>query len=418
MQKAITGDIGMSGVRAPFWGWRMVAIAFLAQNCAIGLCYGGYGPLIETLQEKFGTSRALAASGLSVMSLMMGLCSPLVGWLAQRWSLRVLMLAGASGNAAGYLLLSMASSIEMVLAIFALVIGPSVCLLGIVPTSTLISNWFLTARGRALGIINTSFFIFLAPVATATVLQLFGLRAVFLSGALIFLMLLPVLGFVVTRPEDVGQTQLGRGEAAPGSTIQPAIPASARQIMANPSFWMLGIMIGLLTAAGIMMLTHLVPMARSMGIGLEAASLLLSIYGMAGVLGALLFGWLADHVGGRVAVAIMALGWIPPWMMLLLADGSFPFMLILSIWMGLFSGSVVVLLGVTMGEWIGQTDFARAMGLVYFIKIPFMFVAGPLAGFIYDRTGSYDLAIMIHAGSFLAVGLAALLYRPPEQRAA
>ncbi|GLV24156.1 MFS transporter [Sphingobium sp. Cam5-1] len=413
-QETATGSFGMRSASAPFLGWRMVAIAFLAQNCAVGLCYGSYGPLIETLQAEFHTSRTLAASGLSALSLVMGLCSPMVGALTHGFSLRLLMMIGAIGNAAGFFLLSMAGSIEMVLAIFGLIIGPSVCLLGVVPTSTLISNWFLLARGRALGIINTSFFIVLAPIATATILQTLGIRAVFLSIALIFVTLLPVLAFVVTRPEDVGQTQWGQDQAAIAPAPRPEKAASSREIMTSKPFWVLGIIIGLLTAAGIMMMTHLVPMAQSMGIGLESASLLLSIYGMAGVLGALLFGWLADRVGGRLAIAIQAFAWIVPWLLLLAVDGDFVTMLLLSIWIGLCSGSVVVLLGVTMGQWMGQANFGRAMGLVYFIKIPFMFVAGPLGGFIFDMTGSYRWAIILHATTFLGVGLAALLYRPRQ----
>lgn len=411
-ETAVSRDLDVPAASAPFWGWRMVAIAFLAQNCAVGLCYGSYGPLIETLQTEFHTSRTLAASGLSVMSLFMGLSSPMVGALVQRFSLRMLMVLGAIGNAIGFFLLSIAGSIEMVLAIFGFVIGPSVGLLGIVPTSTLINNWFLAARGRALGIINTSFFIFLAPVAAATILQIFGMRAVFASIAVIFVALLPILAFVVTRPEDIGQTQLGRTAAVAIPHAPTDEAASSWQIATSKPFWMLGILIGFLTAAGIMMLTHLVPMAQSKGIGLESASLLLSVYGMAGVLGALLFGWLADRVGGGMAMGIQALTWIPPWMLLLTVEGNFSIMLLLSIWMGLCSGSIVVLLGVTMGEWIGQANFARAMGLVYFLKIPFMFVAGPLGGAIFDLTGSYDWAIILHAVTFLGVGLVALLYRP------
>jgi len=46
------------------------------------------------------------------------------------------------------------------------------------------------------------------------------------------------------------------------------------------------------------------------------------------------------------------------------------------------------------------------MGYGYPLKIPFTFGSVPLAGYVYDRTGSYDAALLIFIAAFLAAALA------------
>ena len=403
-----------------FAGWRMLIIAFLAQNCAIGMNFGVYGTIVSPLQDHFGTSRALAASGLAFMTLSMGLLSPVVGSLMQRYSLKVLMLSGAALNALGYVLLAYAPSIYAVLAIYTFVVGPGVCLLGVIPSSTLINNWFAAGRGRALGFVNTPAFVSLFPIITASMVQALDLRGVFIMVALIFVALLPLLMMVVTTPADVGQHPLGgslldegsRPESSAKETHEPARGMSGRDILLHPSFQIIWIGIGTLTAGGVMMTTHLVPLAMDKGLDMQSAALLLSAFGVAASIGSLLFGWLADRIGGARALVVQSLSWTLPWMALLFLDANILGLLLVSASIGVMSGGIVGLLGVIANSWLGPENFGRVMGYVYFFKVPFLFGAAPFAGFLFDRTGSYDLTLIIHIVSFVCVGMMFILYKP------
>lgn len=399
--------------KSGFAGWRMLAIAFLAQNCAIGLNFGLYGTLVETIQTQFSTTRALASSGLAVMTLFMGLLSPLVGSLIRLASLRTIMIAGTMCNAAGYAALALADSILVLLAIYGLILGPGAAMLGVVPSSTLVSNWFVHGKGRALGLVNAPFFVFLFPMLAAALLGWRGLDAVFLLGAAIFLILLPLLFLVVDRPEDIGQRPLETAEAA----AEPPAPTAGQSVnpWRQPAFVVAGLAVGTLTAGGLTIATHLVPMALEKQLALQPASVLLSAFGIAGALGALLFGWLADRIGGPRAMAVLALAWIPPWIALLMAGPNFPELLVIAILIGTMSGGIVGLGGVILNEWLGRAAFGRALGHLYLFKVPFLFGAAPFAGYLFDRTGSYRLALSIHIASFLAVALMLLLYRPTRR---
>lgn len=187
---------------------------------------------------------------------------------------------------------------------------------------------------------------------------------------------------------------------------------SSLEILRNPAFLVLTLGIGILTAGGLMMVTHLVPLALDRGIGLASASLLLSAFGIAGAAGSLVFGWVADRIGGPMALTIQSLAWTLPWTALLFAGDDYPALFLLAVLMGLCSGGIVGLCGVVMNQWLGPQNFGRAMGCCYLLKVPFLFGAAPLAGFMFDRTGGYTASILLHIASFVGVGLMFLFYRP------
>src|SRR5882757_3076140 len=128
MTRAMTRE-----ARAPFSGWRMVALCFVVLNCALGVNFAAYGSLVEAIQREFATSRAIAASGPSVLNLAMGLLAPFAGAVMRGVPLRRLMAAGALMNAAGYLLITQLHSAYAMLACYALLIGPGFCLIGVIP---------------------------------------------------------------------------------------------------------------------------------------------------------------------------------------------------------------------------------------------------------------------------------------------
>ncbi len=50
---------------------------------------------------------------------------------------------------------------------------------------------------------------------------------------------------------------------------------------------------------------------------------------------------------------------------------------------------------------IGSQSYAVGAGVLRGVELPFVLVASPLAGFIYDATGSYQMAFFILSGLLL-----------------
>ncbi|WP_340314524.1 MFS transporter [Rhizorhabdus argentea] len=265
----------MSDARTSAEQWRTVAILFLILNLALGVNFAGYGSLVGAIEAEFATTRALASAGLSMLTLALGLISPLVGGLMRRVPIRLLMAVGIVLNAGGYLLLSQLHSILGLLACYALLIGPGFCLFSVVPCTAIIANWFDQRRGRALGIINMPVGNSAMPVAAAVMLTSYGLRATFIGGAVLLLALLPLLLLLRERPATAAR-------AADAPALPPKTkPLSVAAILGSPAFLVLTLGISLLSAGGLVMVTHLVALGMGRGLELSSASLLLAAFGLA-----------------------------------------------------------------------------------------------------------------------------------------
>ncbi len=407
----MSGEAAVAGARTSFLGWRMVALAFLVLNFALGINFTAYGALVEAIQREFATSRALASAGPSVLNLAMGLLAPFAGAVMRRVPLRTLMIIGALMNAGGYLLITQLHSIYLMLASYALLIGPGFCLLGVIPCTTLVSNWFIEGRGKAIGIINMPLGNTLMPLVAAFLLQSFGLRMTFLACGLLLLALVPLILMIIDRPDRIGQQARG-AQIALDDAAHKAAAMTSGQILRFPPFWVLTLGVGLLSAGGMVMVTHLVALGMGRGLALPSASLLLAGFGVAGVAGAPIFGWLSDKVGGGRAFAILCLAQVPPWLGLIVAGGSLALLLLLALLIGLCSNAILTLFGTTTSEWLGPPNVSAGMGLCYLLQIPFLFGAAPLAGAMFDATGGYNATILLHVTSFLMMGAVFLLYRP------
>lgn len=385
--------------------WQVVTLVFLILNVAIGVNFAGYGALVEAIQREYDTSRALASAGLSMLTLALGLLSPMVGGLMRRFPIRWLMALGILLNTSGYLLLRWTSSIYEMLAIYALLIGPGFSLFSVVPCTTIISNWFDAGRGRALGIINMPVGNAILPIAAAAMLMATDLATTFTAAAILLLCLFPLLLLFSERPRT---TPVATSEQA--ATPPPVATLSSMAILRSPAFLILTLGVGVLTTGGLVIVTHVVALGQGRGLDVTSASLLLAAFGFAGLAGAPLAGWLADRMGPGYAFAIVFFASILPWLGLMVVGSNFAGLMLCALCIGMCSNATMPLFGVSTGAWLGAENISLSMGLSYMLQIPFMFGAGPVAGAIYDASGSYTLTILILCAAFAFMGVVFLLY--------
>ena len=381
----------------------MVAVAFLAQNVGVSMGFGAYGAMVGAIEQQFHTSRALASSGLSAMAVMIGLCAPAVGSLIARWGTRQVMLAGAGLCVAGYAVLTQVSDIRVLLGVYLVLIGPGACLLGTVPGCTLAASWVEPgARGRALGIVNMSLFICFFPPIAARVLAAYGLHAVFLMLGVLTLAITPLLLLVADCPATDADASAG----AHGHGVVTGAAEPAEGVLLRPAFLAVVFGSSCLVATGMVMVSHLVSLGSDRGLDLTHASLLLSAFGIACAVGAGLFGWFADLTSVRIAFIVAALLPIPG-VAVLIHGSAFVTLFGSAALVGLCSGAVVGLQSTALIAWLGERVFSRAIGLLYLLQVPVLLGAAPIAGFLYDRAGSYTpafaalIVILLCAGAVL-----------------
>jgi MFS family permease len=341
----------------------------------------------------------------------MSLLAPVVGALSNRFTIRSLLVLGAVLTAAGYFALSLATTITLNLLAYALLIGPGFVFLSVVLPSALTARWFIVGRGRALGIVNMPLFVMLTPLVVAALLEHGGLALAYRTMAFVALALVPILWFIVERP-DVAAVE--DGEAAVPEDQGLTTGALIRSV----TYWRMTLASAAIAAGGTILSTHIVPMAIGWGVPAPKAALLVAVMAGSGMVGSLAFGWLADKIGGGPAMMVNCLSQIVLWGLLLLQP-SFGLLLVLTGLIGVCGAGLVAAFGTALAEHFGAASFGRAYGLSSLVNLPFIAGGAPLAGYVFVKTGSYSGALLGQI-CFYVIGalLAGTMQRRPRAKPA
>jgi len=299
-------------------------------------------------------------------------------------------------------------------------IGFGCALLAQVPIVTLIGRWFIASRGKAMALAMLPISMLAVPYLIAELLPAYGRSITYLVLGSIFGALLPFLVHVVDRPEQVGQHPLGFDQIKKERSKDPVSGSrrslSTKEILSNPSFWLLCLAVAVMLDSGTIFVVHIVPFGATRHLSLQQTALLLSVYSAAGVLGTALFGWLADRVGSYIALLVNAVSQALLWWVAVHVTGHALF--VVATFMGICCIPVLALNGTALTDVFGVENIGKAVGYNYAFRLPFLFVAAPAIGYLYDRTGGYSvpfiaLSIMVAASS-LMLGILILRQRRQE----
>ncbi len=383
--------------------FRMAIIAFLVSNIAIGTLYGPFSVLLIDVEARLGVGRELSTLGVPAMNLAMAICAPLAGVLAARISLRLLMMIGTVLGMLGFVLLATTHVYAFYLIAYGLFLGPFMAF-GVILPPTLITRWFVSGRGRALGLISMPIVITVLPLASIAVLKAFSLDGVYWLLAAICAVAVVASLFVVDRPPveiAVAETETAVMDPKSDDTLSaPAIWRSMR-------FWAIALVSVVVNAGTVILAAHMMPMAQTWGFSPTLAASLITVQMIAGIAGTLLFGWIGDKLGGVKTLALIAFDAVILWM-LLLAHPPFPLLVVVIGFMGVHGAGILPVVGLALSQTFGHQNFSRVYGLTNFLNLPFSVACVPAAAFVYTTTGSYNGAIIGQSILLASVALFAL----------
>jgi len=341
--------------------------------------------IMPAVEVEFGAGRAEASMPYTLTMIGFALGNLLIGRLVDRYGVTLALNGAAVAIAAGFVLSTFASSMAT-LSLTHLLLGLGSAV-GFGPLIADISHWFLKRRGIAVALVASGNYLSGAiwPTLLADILADSGWRAVYLTLAAVTLVALIPLSFLLRRRVPLE----AHGKAADASAL------NARSAGFSPRTlqYLLGLAgIGCCVAMS-MPQVHIVAYCVGLGYGPAVGAEMLSLMLLGGVVSRVISGLVADKLGGVTTLLIGSILQCIALFLYLPYDGMVP-LYVISMVFGLAQGGIVPSYALVVREYMAPQEAGARVGFVLMMTILGMALGGWMSGWIYDVTGSYQMAFL------------------------
>ena len=402
-----------------FHGWLIVmsiTILFITSGAA------PFAIVLKQLMEQFHTGRGEVSLSQSVTMISGGITGIFVGRLLHRHSPKKFLLWGSVASGASILLISLANSLWF-LYIFYLVAGMAGAFSNAIASFTMLSKWFIRKWGTAMGIVLAGGAIgnMIIQPFVGFIAQTFGWRTTYLfAGSLILAINVPLILFVLKdSPESMGllpdgdkSKEIVKFQNGNPLFQTPSEPNTAPQnTQLFPSLnslplWLMGISFAFVSIGSSAITTQEVSFITDMKVSAAIAASARGITLGIGAISALVSGWMADRLTSRYVTILFFLLSIAGMLILMQADTMSKIWLFVVIY-GLGIGAFGTLLPIVTRDIFGASNFSTMFGFVMVLLLAGNAIGAPVAGFMYDATGSYHgifvIITIINAAAILCI---------------
>lgn len=407
-----------------FYGWWIVGACFVVALYNAGVVSYGFTAIIEPLVTEFGWSYAQISLATALRGVEVGLGAPLVGWSVDRYGARPVMVIGAAIIGIGLVLLGRVNSLLMFYIVYGLIsLGTTIC--GNTAIMAVVAKWFHRKVGIAIGITICGFGSsgFMVQLLVRLV-DTYGWRtAITILGLGALAITIPLIALVVrNQPEqygylpdgDVISTNLDTKNTTPVNTTTSGI--TAREALKSRTFWHIAFVFTLQWMIASAVITHNMPYLSSLGIARGTAAWVASFIPITSIFGRFGFGWLGDRMNRKqltaIGFALMSLG------MLVFAVVTSENIWLLALFLvpfGIGFGGLNTMRGVLPRHYFGAKNFGTILGFVMEVGIVGSIAGAPLAGYIFDTSGNYQLIWFAFSGLAI-IALMVVATTPPFQQ--
>jgi OFA family oxalate/formate antiporter-like MFS transporter len=402
--------------------WIQLIAGIVCMVMIANLQYG-WTLFVHPIREKFGWDRSAVQVAFTIFILLETWLLPFEGWLVDRFGPKLVVLTGGVLVGLAWAVNSIADSLTMFYLAAAIGGIGAGAVFGTCLGNAL--KWFPDRRGLAVGLTAAGYGIgsaFTIVPIQATIAG-HGYQAAFLWFGVAQGVIVCLTSWIFAAPPH-------EGRFAAGAIAQPVAGHSATpaQVLRSPFFWLLYVMMVLVSAGGLTFTAQLAPIAIDfnvanvpvslLGITLPALTFALTIDRVTNGVTRPLCGWISDRIGREMtmfaafsieAVGIWALGtWGHDPLMFVLLGG-----LVFFAW-----GEVASLFPAICTDHFGTKYATANAGLLYTSKgLASMLV--PLASLLAAAMGHWHAVFMIAAAmNAVAAVLAITVLRPLRQRLA
>jgi len=300
---------------------------------------------------------------------------------------------------------------------------------GAIPIQTTLTYWFNVRRATALGIVLSAaaFGGFVAaPLYTLIMREASTWKAGWLAAGTFCALALVCSLFMKSKPADIGQFPDGidpdsasdtAGSVTSGKarTYRTSETWALREVLRQPVLYLLGLCMVAQMSAIYLLTTHGVLHLTDAGFtSMQAASAIGNLILFSGF-ARFPIGFVGDRIEPRwimtIALAGMAASMVGIWRV----PEDFMVLLVIVSIFGFCFGSIVPIFPAMIGNYFGPSAFAPITGFLSPVMILIGAPVPVVAGLIYDRFGSYDIAFVYVMVLTLVTALLATALVPPRK---
>lgn len=378
-----------------------LAISFLALLIGGGARFA-IGLTFKPMVDEFGWSRADLGIAVALYMLVSAFATFLAGRLADRFSPRVILIAGTVIGGIGIALMSLVSAPWHALALYGVVfaIGNGAASLVIIGVIVMRAYPGRAGLANAIAISGMSVGQLLMIAVLASVLVEVGWRWVFVWIGIAHLVLLPLL---LVLPGEGGAGREGQSNDE---------DHSLREAARTRQFWLLLAVFAICGLDDFFVTTHVAAFAQDHGIDALFAGRLLALMGLTGLAGVIAAGIASDRFGPAWPTAVSFAARIAAFVWIAIDQSP----LSIAVFALVFGSTFLVTAPLTVvfvRDSFGTKHLGALAGLVTMVHQIFGGVGAYGGAAIFDATGSYDVAFVLVAGlSTLALVLTLMMRRP------
>jgi oxalate/formate antiporter len=325
----------------------------------------------------------------SLLIVLQTFLSPLQGFLVDRFGPRFLISVGTLLSGLSWVLAARAGTLSELYLTYGLVggIGTGIVYIGVVSQMV---KWFPERRGFAVGMVAAGYGMgaMLTTIPISTSIASAGYQSTLWTYGWIF----AVVGLIASQ----GLRRSPHEQAAIGSGHREQLPGvPPGRMLTTPVFWLLFVMMTMLSTSGLMVISQTAAFARDFGVasvivwGTAALPLALTIDRFTNGLTRPFFGWLSDRIGreNTMCIAFLLEGVAMAAWLQFRAD---PVLFVLLSGVVFFGwGEIFSLFPSTLTDTFGERHATTNYGFLYCAQGVGSVLGGPVAAKLHDVTGSW-----------------------------
>ena len=407
--------------RGAFYGWWILAASAVTNGIGGSVHHQGFTVMFLPVAASLGLTRAQTALVFSLARVENGIIGPITGWMIDKFGPRPLMIGGTIIVGIGYIMLSRTTSYRdfVLVYIFVISIGSSTSFMQ--ATTTALNAWFVRRRGMVMAINSASFRFggaFMVPLLSMVVLKWGWETAALWIGVMMLVFMIPLTLFMRRSPEQYGLLPDGDkrdlrevGAREVSGTKSGEADWEVGEAIRTRAFYVLAAGTVLRMSVHGAVFVHIIPLLVWKEASPQGAANMVGLLALVSVPLIIFLGWVSDKFSRQKILAGAYVFSGAGLLLMNFVDGTVGVFLALLLFSGSEAGSA--LNWALVGDLFGRKKFATIRGILAPMYNAALFVTPVAAGWIFDKTGSYEIVLLTGGGLFFAAAIVFFLLQAP-----